>query len=267
MGRVVDSAGKPVAGVEVYQSGDGPRRTPGTTDDDGRFQVAGVPAAPALLFARKEGYRFVGRRVEPDDRPIEIAVRRVDEAPETPLRPAAAAVSRAEERAMARELMAEAQKAGGSVHDSPERREIPGLVALVDPERAIARIEDQVYRADTGLLTALALGRFEDDPRKALEVIEASGDPSAALGLFDRLGKTAPPDFRRALLERAEGWARRINDRDHGITTLARVADRWLDLRDAQRGARASGPGTGRAAWHTPVPRPLERADAGAGAG
>jgi hypothetical protein len=40
-GRVVDRQGKPVANVEVFQSGDGPEQTTTQTDADGRFSLAG----------------------------------------------------------------------------------------------------------------------------------------------------------------------------------------------------------------------------------
>ena len=117
-GRVIDSAGKPVAGAEVFQSGDGPRKTRGTTDADGRFRVPGVPDTPAFLFVAKEGYHFLGRRVEPADRSVEFALRRLDEPPAAPLRSAASPVTRDEERAIARTLLAEARKNPG---ERPER--------------------------------------------------------------------------------------------------------------------------------------------------
>ena len=180
-GRVVDSAGKPVAGAEVFQSGDGPRRTRGTTDNDGRFRVPGVPDAPAFLFVSKEGYHFLGRRVEPGDRSVEFALRRLDEPPAAPLRPAASPVARDEERAIARALHRRGPQGPGQRFDElPERRQIPEITALVDPDRVIEMIENQVITAEPGLLAALAIGRFEGDPRKALEILDAIEQPDTA---------------------------------------------------------------------------------------
>ena len=51
-GRVVDRQGKPVAGIEVFQSGDGPERTSTKTDADGRFTLGGFRQGPVFLFAR-----------------------------------------------------------------------------------------------------------------------------------------------------------------------------------------------------------------------
>ena len=240
-GRVVDSAGKSVAGAEVYQSGDGPKKTRGTTDADGRFRVPGVPKAPAFLFVAKEGFHFLGRRVDPKDDSVEFTLRRLDEPPAAPLRSAAPPVPRDEERAIARALIAEVQKASGTVHEVPDRRQLPEITALVDPDRVIAMIENQVLTAEPGLLTALAVARFEDDPRKALEMLDAIDQPamasSTALGLFDRLGATATPEFRRDLLERAARRPPISEDPGQAASLLARIADRWLDLGETDRGS------------------------------
>jgi hypothetical protein len=242
-GRVVDSAGQPVAGAEVSQSGDGPRRTRGTTGSDGRFQVPGVPNAPAFLFVAKAGFHFLGRRIEPGERSVNFALRRLDEPPAAPLRPAAAPVPRAEERAIARALLAEAQKAPGGAHEVPERWELPEIAALLDPDRVIAMIENQVFTAGPGLLAAVAVGRSEDDPQTALEILDAIDEPSlasaTALTLFDRLGTTAPPERRRELLERAARRPPLSEDPGQAASLLARIADRWLDLGDTGRGAAA----------------------------
>jgi len=251
-GRVVGSGGKAVAGAEVFASGDGPRRARVLTDANGRFRVSGVPDAPALLFVSKEGHHFLGRRVEPGDRPVEILLPRLDEPPAAPLRPAAPAVPRAEERAIARALIAEARKAPGSAHDVPDRRHLPEITAMVDPDLAVERIENQVDPATPELLAALAVGRFEADPTTALDVLDAVSQPApasaAALSLFDRLRAAAPPDFRRELLERAARHARAIDDSGQAAGQLARVADRWLDLGDADRGSTLVREAQGRAA-------------------
>ncbi len=240
-GRVVDSGGKPVAGAEVFQSGDGPTTTRDTTGADGRFRVPGVPNAPAFLFVSKEGYHFLGRRVEPKDESVAFALRRLDEAPAAPLRSAASPVARNEERAIARALIAEAQKAPGGAHETPERMQIPEITALIDPDRVLEMIENQVLAAGPPLVSAMALARFEDDPGKALELLDAIDQPDtasvAALSLFDRLGAMASPEFRRELLERAARRPPISEDPGQAASQLARIADRWLDLGDADRGA------------------------------
>ena len=96
------------------------------------------------------------------------------------------------------------------------RMQIPEITALVDPDRVVEMIENQVLAAGPSLLAALAIARFEDDPQKALEFLDAIDQPDlasiAALSLFDRLGATASPEFRRELLERAARAAADIEE-------------------------------------------------------
>ncbi len=51
-GRVVDRQDKPLAEVEVFQSGDGPERTATKTDSDGRFALGGFREGPVFLSAQ-----------------------------------------------------------------------------------------------------------------------------------------------------------------------------------------------------------------------
>ncbi len=242
LGRITDAEGQPISGAEVFQAGEGPKRARSFTDRDGRYQVSGVADTPSLLFVSKEGFHFVGRRVDPGDRPIDASLRRLDDAPASPLQPAASPVSRDEERAIARDLIAEVRKVPASIDDFPDRRRLPEINALVEPDRAIEMIEDQVVAVDLEQLKALALGRFEADPRKALEILDEIGQPSLAastsLALFDRLKATAPLEFRHDLLERAEHRVREIEDSGQLTSLLSRLADRWLDLGDIDRGTK-----------------------------
>ena len=62
-GRVVDRQGKPVANVEVFQTG---RRTRADVDadrPDGRFSLGGFRQGPVFLFARGDGFRFHGQLI------------------------------------------------------------------------------------------------------------------------------------------------------------------------------------------------------------
>jgi hypothetical protein len=158
------------------------------------------------------------------------------------LRRAAAPVTRDEERAIARTLIAEARKAPVVVDQAPEPSLIAEATALVDPDRLVEMIENQVVVADPGLLAALATSRSEGDVRKAIEILGAISDlhtaSQVASSLFDRLGAAAPPEFRRELLEFAARKARATEGPGNAACQLARVADRWLDSGDADRGAR-----------------------------
>ena len=61
-GTVLDTAGKPVADVRVFNSGDGPKPIETHTDASGRFRLEGLNPGPVYVFAEKAGYRFAGLR-------------------------------------------------------------------------------------------------------------------------------------------------------------------------------------------------------------
>ena len=61
-GTVLDTAGKPVAEVRVFNSGDGPKPIETRTDASGRFRLEGLNSGPVYVFAEKADYRFAGLR-------------------------------------------------------------------------------------------------------------------------------------------------------------------------------------------------------------
>jgi hypothetical protein len=78
-GSVVTRDNKPIAGAIVTQSGDGPQRTHATTDEKGRFEIAGVPEQSAFLFAEKTGFAFHGQAVAAEQGPVQIVLERTDD--------------------------------------------------------------------------------------------------------------------------------------------------------------------------------------------
>ena len=71
-GRVVDRQGKPVANVELFQTGDGPEPTATRSGPDGRFSLDGFRQGPVFLFARGDGFRFHGQLIR--DGEVEVTV-------------------------------------------------------------------------------------------------------------------------------------------------------------------------------------------------
>ncbi len=57
-GRVVDSAGKPVADARVFNRGDGPRPVATQTDSNGSFRLEDLYSGARYAYARRDGYRF-----------------------------------------------------------------------------------------------------------------------------------------------------------------------------------------------------------------
>jgi len=237
-GRVVDAEGRPVAGTSVFQAGDGPRRTIATADDAGRFRLAGVYAGSALIFAEAAGFRFGGAVAGAGDGAVEVRLARDGGPPAAIVKPLPAPLGRAEERALARELLAPVlpQARAGALGQMGGRA-IPAL-ARIDPGRVLAMIEDRVVGAD--FLQQVALAQYEDDPREAFATIEADLDPGSRARGFLALAD-ALPDAERGrlpdLLDRALAEARRAADAVGKVAALGRIADRWLTLGEPDRAA------------------------------
>jgi hypothetical protein len=80
-GRIVDSSGKPVEGVTVFNSGDGLHAASVVTDDSGQFRLQGLYGGPVYVFARKPGYRFTGLRTTSGTDGVKVVMLAQDEAP------------------------------------------------------------------------------------------------------------------------------------------------------------------------------------------
>ncbi len=232
-GRVVDRGGKGVAAVTVFQPTDSPARTEAITDDAGRFRLDGVSSGPALVFAEKAGYRFGGAVVGPGDAPVEIRLARAEEPPISIPKPVPPLLSRAEERLIARELIAPlvAPARAGSLGQMGQAV-VPAL-ARVAPDRVLEMLENRVLSNAATVVYQIALAQLEDDPEAAVATIEADRDPAdraegflaLADGLSEAQGKRRPE-----LLDRALAEASHVEDKDRRLRLLRSVADRWLEL-------------------------------------
>src|SRR5207248_5052775 len=63
-GKVVDYADRPIAGVKIFNSGDGLKPVQSITDAAGQFRLDELNAGPVYVFAQKAGHRFTGVRVQ-----------------------------------------------------------------------------------------------------------------------------------------------------------------------------------------------------------
>jgi protocatechuate 3,4-dioxygenase beta subunit len=61
-GKALDSSGKPLADVRVFNSGDAPEPLQTRTDDAGKFRLKGFRKGTVFVVAEKQGYRFTGLR-------------------------------------------------------------------------------------------------------------------------------------------------------------------------------------------------------------
>ena len=240
-GRVLDHQGRPVAGAGVRTSADGPGRRRSTTDAEGRFRLLEVPESRLFLFVEADGFRFLGREIDPARGPFDLAPTRLDETPETsmtthPVGPSTKNLARAVIAPYVERVLIQG--------DHSTRIRTLELLARVDPKRVLALIDargvDDVWFADH-LRHAASCGLTGAGSDERMAVVEAIRDAEwrvlGALDAVDALPEAAR-GLKREWVERAIRDARSIREPSRRVVSLAKVADRLLDLGDVDRATR-----------------------------
>lgn len=264
-GRVADRQGKPVAGVEVFQVGDGPERTSTRSGPDGRFSLGGFRQGPVFLFARGDGFRFHGQLIRRDEREAVVELIRTGERPARAMRVLPEPVPLAESRAMARRLVEPVWTAVAAKGSDRTRYEALVALAHIDPAGALEKLEATnfvgkvwEFRARTAIAVAMADG----DPEEAAGVAESIADPGprarALIDLFDALPASAR-DRRLALLDRALPQVRAEPGAPERLELMGEVAARWHELGEVEK-ARALFAEGRRLADQMPEKKTRERA-------
>ena len=234
-GLVVDDSGSPIADARVFQSGDGPTRTETRTDGEGRFRLGGIYNDPAPIFAVAEGRQLGGAIAGKDSGPITISLasdsRVLRVVPSRTSEP----MTRSDERKLGIKLLEPIVEGLGRAAFDRYGNEIADLQTRLDPDWAFSRIETRINLKTSNTTLQEALGRYEDDPERAIATIEAIRDPySRAIGLRDladfavRTGSGDP----RKLLDRVVVLARDVVDPGTRLDLISTVADRLIALGD-----------------------------------
>ena len=254
-GRVVDRSGKPVADALVFQSGDSPNRTETTTDADGRFSLGGVVARPTFLFVRKPDYRFVGTPIGPDSEGVTLTLQTTQEPPRVVRKTLPPTQSREEELTLARRLLdpyaERALKEGGE----PDKIWTLEALTRVEPERALELIQTNKGFKNAYLNGMIGLrvaaGLMDESIDEALAILEGIGDPGMkAMGMLRASEVLAARDRARAIkvLDRALLNARAAREPEGiKLILMGQVAERFLDLGEADRGRAILREGEGMA--------------------
>jgi len=231
-GRVVDRQGKPLANVEVFQSGDGPERTRTKTDRDGRFALGGFRQGPVFLFTRGDGFRFFGRLVNPSDEGIVVELTRTRERPAQEMRMLPEPIPLEESRALARRLIEPYWEA--AVAQKNQRAAYLALLRLAeaDPLGVLRKLEEEDILSPMLIpsiksVAARALAR--SDLSRAQEVAEAIESPRVRSATLVAVADALPAeerDRKLALLARAALHVKEANSQYQG----AEVAERWYEL-------------------------------------
>ena len=234
-GRVVDSAGKPVAGASVRQAGDGPARTATVTDADGRFALPGVLAEPAFIFIVKSGYRFQGKAIGADDSAVDVSMAREEEPLPKPMTTLPPTLTRAEELALLHRVFdgyAERAIKEGSAN---ERFEVLRVLIDLDRTRAMELLNDERLEPWQTNNLRLDLGKrlVREDYDEARGLIEAIRD-SNMRSYADSEASVALPDTERPhkleLLDESLIAGRAVIDPASRVLRLADIGERLLDL-------------------------------------
>jgi hypothetical protein len=260
-GMVVDSAGKPMADVRVFNTGDAPETVSARTDASGRFRLEGLRSGPAYVFAEKPECRFTGLRTAAGATGVVVKLLRSDE----PLPPSARRPqqpSYEEQQKVARRMLQKlwatdlartdyagslisymaridrqrAQKwsaEAGPRYDAIFRRTTIEQVADRDLDEALSLIAQDGSRA-AYTLSALAGRYMTTDPAKAMRCAEefavrarAMDQPSRSIYLAEagshvvRLGKK---EAGRKLIDEAAEMVVKLGTAERQLYARGRVA-------------------------------------------
>lgn len=234
VGQVVDESGRPVSGVVVRQSGDGPRRTMSISDADGRFRSDGIYEGAVWLFARHDDFPFQADRIASDASEARIVLRGNSAARSAPA-PHARQAPLPEEEAVIRTLL---EKYRASLEEKlpilhSGRPWVAALDYMLDGK--FSTTPDGHLDMDLGTAPA----HMWWTPEQAQELAQATADAYwrtlLYLGTCD--ARADAPGRQREALADALLAARAIEDAYHRAWALREVSIRFFDVGDREIGA------------------------------
>lgn len=217
-GRVVDRQGKPLAGIEIFQTGDGPEQTATRTDADGRFSLEGFRQGSVFLFARGEGFRFHGQLIKESEHEVTVELTRNSERPKSEMKMLPEPIPLEESRTMARLLVEPVWKVVAEKGDDRTRHETLQALVNADPAGVLEKLESRRFadmKWEFHVRSEVAAALADRDPEEAAGVAESIADPgpraAALIQLADILPNAQRPR-RLVLLDRAALQAKAIPD-------------------------------------------------------
>ncbi len=257
-GRVVDRQGKPVAGAEVSQSGDGPAKTTATTDADGRFRLGGYNGPRGFVFAEAEGFRFGGAIVK--EGRAEVKLTRLTETPERSLKRRTPPLPPKELREIARASLTPYLAEMLTRPDLVLARRAIGVYGLIDPDAAIKTLEG-LKGVDEGRTTQmLAAIVAPEDTERAIALTGAIPDVQQRVSTFIAIADAFQPSRkadRVAVLKRALQLIREQPSREDVLAQLGEVAERLAEDGEAEESRKAFDEGLALRKWIVSTPEGL----------
>ena len=200
-GVAVDSTGKPLADVRVFNSGDGAERLETRTDAAGKFRLQGFRRGSVWVFAEKDGYRFTGLQSMAGASNAVLKMLRSNEPPRP--RPAPVAANRQEQQKSARKLL----ELLSTVNEDYVKKQALAKLAKMDLEQA-GKGDKRQTAAKSDRPKGIDINKVaEEDVEEALSMVPQ--DPNQAYRALEALAKHfAKSDSAKALKFTAEAILR-----------------------------------------------------------
>ncbi len=243
-GQVVDRQGKPVPDVEVFQSGDAPKRTSVRTDGWGRFALGGFPIGTAYLFARGDGFRFHGKLLKPGEKEVSIELTRSTERPALELTKLPDPIPIEESRALARRIMERWWNAAVEKRDEGGKFFVIQFLLPADPLGAMQKMSAVKFPSEKArgrLQSLVARAVAGSDFEEGETLAESIADPGIRAGTLAHLADLLPASEKQrklAILDRALIQAKAANPPTTRVYQSGEVAGRLLELGETSK-ARA----------------------------
>jgi hypothetical protein len=216
-GRVVGSDGRPVAGVSVFNRGDGPEPVQARTDEQGRFRLERLYPGVKYVFVRRDGYRFTGVKSEGDADDLAITLLKAAEPP--PAWKPGATAGYEDQRGFARWVLTRIwEKYGARANQNGAFVCILDM-ARIDPALALQWSAESAHRYDGRVRQAAAEELADTDAPGALELLAQDRDRGSQYTVQQLAERFAPTDRAKALLfaEEAAVRARALDQPDRSF--------------------------------------------------
>jgi hypothetical protein len=240
-GFVRDRQGRAVAGVTVFQSGDGPMRSRAVSEPNGSFRLPGIIEGNAIIFARKEGFRLHGKPIDTEAEVVDLVLTRTNEKTDA-LATLPSVLPRDLELALARRLLTPYVEKAVARGTDQEKFQAVRSLAPIEPKRTLELIETvgkgkPRFALDI-LLGDVAAGLAGESPDEAMSIAETLEDPGARAWCLIDVAHKLPASARARkvdVLAQAQVQAKAIKQPGQKLRLLGRVADSWLDLGEPDR--------------------------------
>ncbi len=223
----------------MFQPGDGPSAT---TDEAGRFRIAGARPGRSFLLASRDGFQFSGALIDAkESAPIELTLSRPGEPPDRLMVTLPGPIPQEESRALARRMIGPYLKQVLAKGDDAAKLWTLRILRWLDPPGMLDQVQKTHFeRGSTSdyLRGEAALGLAADDPDEAAAIAETIADPAYRTGtLVDLADVTSVADRARklALLDRAALQARGAALSSNKLFQMGEVAERWLELGEHEK--------------------------------